>query len=58
MSVSFSFFHIAALDSKTPKAEDIEEEDDDVPGRTSHKCDRPALTLLFSAFKGIIDRRG
>lgn len=25
----------AALDSKAPKAEDIEEEDDDVPGRIS-----------------------
>lgn len=29
----FSFVHvILALDSKAPKAEDIEEEDDDVPG--------------------------
>lgn len=26
------FYFISALDSKAPKAEDIEEEDDDVPG--------------------------
>ena len=29
----FVFLCLAALDSKAPKAEDIEEEDDDVPGR-------------------------
>lgn len=31
--ICFCFLHfISALDSKAPKAEDIEEEDDDVPG--------------------------
>lgn len=42
--------HVTALDSKTPKAEDIEEEDDDVPGRTSNKTSDATVTCFVPVF--------
>lgn len=43
--IFYSF--ISALDSKAPKAEDIEEEDDDVPGMDHQVYESQITTCIF-----------
>lgn len=64
------FFFISALDSKAPKAEDIEEEDDDVPGmdiKVRHKhsimqtvlfqCNKPQRVVVLQIWWRTSTRR-